>query len=509
MPAPSFPTYVDGYYGTPLRISRTPREYPFAHLGDLTTAIYSATYVVDQGRFTPTVRGTEDPENAGFYLIAESKPEIFQGDLATFTRTYSRIPLLQVELDSMFVTKPSLSGTFPAVIGGATVLQPDPSVAIFKFYSRKAVTSENGAPSADNPTGGTYTVTVGANTTAAIAYNASAATLAAALNGLASVSDRGSISAAGVYSASFSLKFAAYAAGSITSSLTVGAAAITVTTFNETQMLFRIIGLPEPLGAAIIGGTFTVTIFGQTTGAIAYNASFATLASAITGLSKVGATGTTVVQPGANGYTSSSILRSDAREILFLVTMTKPALSANGSSLTPGGSSVVVTPEFAVTADYTLQFTGVAAPTRIAYSAAHGITAADELLVIQGGAPVIVPAGKFSATADTITFDSTSGPVFESVGLIGFVGKLTSVYTGGTVKTRIKRITEFYLPGVSPGITTIDDVPLPPFQGDADSLLAAILAGDTSINYEVGDWDNWRDSPILSRTITTLDATKL
>jgi hypothetical protein len=54
----SFSRYIDGYYGTPRRISRTPREYPFRHLGDLTAAIYSADYLVDQGRYVPAARGS-------------------------------------------------------------------------------------------------------------------------------------------------------------------------------------------------------------------------------------------------------------------------------------------------------------------------------------------------------------------------------------------------------------------------------------------------------------------
>ena len=81
-----FPRYIDGYYGTPVRISRTPREYPFRLNGDVTTAVYTATYLVDQGKFTPTAAGTVDPENAGFYLLAETIPEIVDGDLATFRR---------------------------------------------------------------------------------------------------------------------------------------------------------------------------------------------------------------------------------------------------------------------------------------------------------------------------------------------------------------------------------------------------------------------------------------
>lgn len=123
-----FTRYLDGYYGSPVRISRTPREYPFAALGDTTTARYVATYLVDQAAFTPTARGTVDPENAGFYLESETKPEIVNGDIAQFSRTYSSVPADVVSYSTRVITKPTAASA-----GGTTG-------AVYIFYASPAGT---------------------------------------------------------------------------------------------------------------------------------------------------------------------------------------------------------------------------------------------------------------------------------------------------------------------------------------------------------------------------------
>lgn len=54
-------------------------------------------------------------------------------------------------------------------------------------------------PSGANPTGGTYTLTYGANTTSALAYNASASTVSTALNLLASIIAAGGVTVSGTW----------------------------------------------------------------------------------------------------------------------------------------------------------------------------------------------------------------------------------------------------------------------------------------------------------------------
>jgi hypothetical protein len=69
-----------------------------------------------------------------------------------------------------------------------------------------------------------------------------------------------------------------------------------------------------------------------------------------------------------------------------------------------------------------------------------------------------------------------------------------------------KRISEFYLPGITTGITTADDISIPVNQGDGSILLLSIFAGTGSLNLSVGELTQWRDGPILSLTKTTINA---
>ena len=89
-------TYQDFYIGTPRVISQSPRRYPFENNGDLATFEYDCAYAVDIKAYAPTAMGTVDPLLAASYLVEQSKPEIDQGRLATFRRTYCKIPPQQI-----------------------------------------------------------------------------------------------------------------------------------------------------------------------------------------------------------------------------------------------------------------------------------------------------------------------------------------------------------------------------------------------------------------------------
>ena len=108
------PRYQDGFFGVPVRVSQRPRTYPFRGSGDTTTAVYTASYVVDLASWTPTPAGTVDPENAGFYLVDESRPTVLQGALAEFTRTYANVPLQQIAATTISVNRPNPSAVYGA-----------------------------------------------------------------------------------------------------------------------------------------------------------------------------------------------------------------------------------------------------------------------------------------------------------------------------------------------------------------------------------------------------------
>jgi hypothetical protein len=521
MPSVTF----DGPYGQVggYQIGSPSFDYPFEANGDMDTVIVTRSYkqtpdafVADRaaGTFTPGVY--EDPEYPGAYLMATSKPQETRTGLYSFTRVFATVPTTQTIPGSLFVTKPVIPGTFPQIIGDSLVLQPDPTVPTYTFNTRKTVTSDSGAPSASNyPTGGTYTITIGGQTTAAIAYNANASTVQTAINALSGVSDRGGVVVTGSYNSAdgFLVSFNSYAAGSFNSSLTgtggnpIGVYTPTLTTLGHFQLFAA--GSVQT-GVEITGGTFTLTFFGQTTSAIAHNALASDVQTAVQALSKIGASGIVIPDQGlAPGILGGGV---GAKLIRFTVNIQSPSFSGSGTSLTPSGSYITVGSNQANNTNFYIKFAGVTPSVRtIVINGGHGISDSDSIYILQGGVYVNLSPGSFVVIdANTIQFDSTSGGVFLNAGTITAVGKQTgATYTAGTKLTRCKRVTDYYLPGVTPGIATADDIPLPVYQGDAGSLLEAIFSGSTAINYEVGELVKWRDWPILQRTTTTLNASQL
>lgn len=197
------------------------------------------------------------------------------------------------------------------------------------------------------PTGGTFTLTFGANTTSALAYNASAATIQTALEGLASIGV-GNVLVTGNAGGPWTVKFIGSLAGVNTAlitangaNLTGGDSTIVVETIvngsvavNEVQS-FKLNGSPT-------GGTFTLSFGGQTTSNIAYNANAAAVQSALVALTSIGAgnvscgggalpsTAVTVTFQGALAGVDVPLLTGDTTNI------TGSTLAGTISTPTPG-----------------------------------------------------------------------------------------------------------------------------------------------------------------------------
>lgn len=455
-----------------------------------------------------------DPRDPMAYLIEESDPDSKTSSKAEVKRILARIPRQQTIHGSRFIQKPDLIGPFPKVSGSSLIVQPEENVPRWVFYTQVPVTTDSGKPADIRfPTGGTFTATVGANTTSAIAANSSAATIKAAFDALSSVSTYGVSSIGAAYdSTSGTLYLNNFLAIVIlnaptldTSSITVGGTGIVAKGITRiTDRSFKIT-MKSTAGYLFTGGTFTISIFGQTTAAIAISGTTSTVRSALEALSNIGV-GNVTVSDGAGG---SNIMNAGSSEIIF--TLTFPVglntMSGSGSSLTPSGSTLTVAAE---STGFRFTFAGISFSTRTLYAAGHGISASDDIVITQGSNYRTLPAGSFTVTTDTIVLTSASGAAFSDSAVITAVGKQSgNEYTGGSKLTRIKRVTDFYLPGVSPGITTADDIPLPTYEGDDATLLTAIFSGDTDINYEVGELETYRNGPILMRTRTTLNASTL
>ncbi len=174
-----------------------------------------------------------------------------------------------------------------------------------------------------NATGGTFTLTFDGQTTAAIAYNATAATVAAALKALSNIGDN-DILVTGNAGGPWTVTFIGALAETNVAQLT--ADATSTTGVNEVQLV-TITGGPT-------GGTFTLTFNGQTTPAQAYNVSAATLQTALRALTSINGANVTVTGDAGGPFTITFIgTLADANQ---------PAITANAASLT-GGTTPGVT----------------------------------------------------------------------------------------------------------------------------------------------------------------------
>jgi hypothetical protein len=168
------------------------------------------------------------------------------------------------------------------------------------------------------PTGGTFTLLFGDDETTPIAYNASAATVASAVNALPSIG--------------------------------VGTGGT-----NEVQTV-TVTGAPT-------GGTFTLTYSGQTTGPIAYNATAAAVQTALTGLSNVGTGNVAVTGASGGPYTvtfQGTLADTDVAQMTATASLTGG--TTPGVTVATQTAGVARTPNVAASGSaggpYTLTFSG-------------------------------------------------------------------------------------------------------------------------------------------------------
>lgn len=189
------------------------------------------------------------------------------------------------------------------------------------------------------PTGGTFTVTWAGQTTAAMDYNISGALFQSALEAMSNIAPgdvavvrtgSGTLSAPYVYTTTFQGTYASTDVSQMTgsaASLTGGAINIAViqdssTGLDEVEQI-TVTGGPS-------GGTFTLTFNAQTTGAIAYDASAATVLAALEGLATP-VPGDFSVVGGAGGPWVVTFTGAYAKTDVT-------AITGDGTNLTGGGT---------------------------------------------------------------------------------------------------------------------------------------------------------------------------
>ncbi|MFN0020615.1 MAG: putative toxin, partial [Pirellulaceae bacterium] len=157
--------------------------------------------------------------------------------------------------------------------------------------------------------GGTFTLSFGGNTTSALSYTASAATVQSALEGLASIGS-GNVSVVKTTDTSTSKIYTVTFQGSLAaanqSQITINTASITAyVTKTDTQATDTQGGGSGANEVQVVtlsnatDGTFRLAFAGQTTAPIAYNASNSTVDTALEGLTNIGTGDISVT--GSNG----------------------------------------------------------------------------------------------------------------------------------------------------------------------------------------------------------------
>lgn len=363
-------------------------------------------------------------------------------------------------------------------------------------------------------TGGTFTITILGQTTAAIAYNASTSTVQSAINALSNVAALGDCSvtvptgytkplSADSKTIAFTITIdLAPAGGVVTTFLTtvVDVAAEVASTSGGYVQAVTI----DAVGGSFTGGTYTLTVMGQTTSALDYNAATVTVQAAINALSNVSAAGgCTVAIPG--GW--SSPLAPDLGSIQFTINFSNDAITVNPSNLQPSGSTAECVLTDAVGAVQQLTFVAATA-NRLIQCPGHGIVVGDTL-VAKGDAAYYAGLTDFSTPdADTILLGVSGG--LASAAAITEIGKrVKSDYRPGGVIVPCELVSTFYLPGITPGVATAADIPIPTLESDSESLLLAAFAGEGTLTYQVqrhGPWNGW---PIIELALVRINASVL
>lgn len=292
--------YQDGDYTSPVLIWTSPKRYPLAADGDVTTYEYTRRYLVAWESWVPTQLGTVDPLDSTAFLVREEPPAGGRNPLSEFERVYCRVPSRITKASSVMFSPPN-----PPVETGAwnSLYFTATNGATNVYYMRTC--TDSGFASA--PSGGTYTLTLNGQTTSALAHNASAATIQTALRALSSATNWGTGltvtgSALGIadgptvqLALNMSVQFSFVAGGNLSVTPTqTFVSALKESGFTVAQAWNLFYGLNGLI--PLKDGTFTVSFMGETTAAINMSASQADIQSAVGALPKLSAFGAISVE---------------------------------------------------------------------------------------------------------------------------------------------------------------------------------------------------------------------
>lgn len=190
-------------------------------------------------------------------------------------------------------------------VNGAGLSNPSPSVVIETTVAGiAAVNGEQTVTVTGSPTGGNFTLTFGGQTTANIAYNASASTVQTRLEALSTIG-AGNVTVTGGNGGPYTVTFVDDLGEQTIATMTANGAGLTGgTTPGVTVAVVHAgnIGVDERQTVTVLdagAGTFTLTYSGQTTDPLPYNAAAGVVEAALDELSNIDGDVTVSGVPGS------------------------------------------------------------------------------------------------------------------------------------------------------------------------------------------------------------------
>lgn len=201
------------------------------------------------------------------------------------------------------------------------------------------------------------------------------------------------------------------------------------------------------------------------------------------------------------GLTNVNVLKS-SYEITISWTGAATVNPTSGTPLVTGGSGScnITSPEREAAASDTIV---VATATRILTTGSAHSGSAGGWMAAWNGDKLVGIVKPTAASGSSVTIPAEESP-WNTAGLaithLAFAANAANRYVNGPVHASIKEVTDFYLPGVSSGITTAADIALVTPKLDPVSWLGEIVAATAFVVIEGSQLQRWLDGPIYSQT---------
>lgn len=139
--------------------------------------------------------------------------------------------------------------------------------------------------------------------------------------------------------------------------------------------------------------------------------------------------------------------------------------------------------------------------TRVEFSSAHTIAGTEEIMILQAtNYTRVLPAEYSVVDADTIDILGVNYGT-----QVTLVAKFLRSYTPGPDRVRIRKTKSFYLPGLTLGIASAQDIPVPnPLTNDIEFLTQVVTTLSGFVTYDANPLDFWK-GPIYQQELIAID----